>query len=87
MVCRPVGQLDEKSSYEKYSAPKGIEPAGRPKLPKLCVSGVTDFFLAKFVAVKEAYWLLMVMMVILHGVVALSTTIRVPLDSVCDRHW
>ena len=54
MVCRPVGQIHRKSSFEKYTGPKGPEPAGRLKLPKLRVSKVTDFFVDKFVALKEA---------------------------------
>ena len=29
LVCRPVGQLDGKSSYDKYTAPKGTDRASR----------------------------------------------------------
>ena len=62
-ICRPVGQIDSSSSCEKCAGKKCPGPAGRFKLPKLCVSRVTDFFHGKLVAVKEANQLQMV----IHG--------------------
>ena len=80
MGCRHVCHIDNISSYGYYTAENICLQFGSEIATHLCVSRFQNFFMANFVAVKETKKLQMVIL----GAEALSTAIRVPLDSACD---